>query len=614
MGEYKRMLLAVIAASVFIYLWTVFVSKPPPRSGGAPVSAPDSVLAGDTTRTPSSINPPTETSPLPEAAQSAAALSRPEPSTGVAMQGGWQAVPDWNHMDVETGICRGVLAESGGGLSAWELQEFPDQQGGPVDLVNLEHGGACDLRLELVSGNALLSFDEVDFAQREVSEQEIARRQQVAHREVARQGTPPQETDKDRPVVAKVVRLSASDTAGASVAKTYTFYRDEYFFDLDVDVSGFSSGNSLSCALSWSYGLPVTEANEKGDLANFAAMSLLGEEFVKDKLGDFGKEPVRPHEGSVRWTGVRSKYFAVAMVPLHSQGKTVRTWGSPDLDLVAAQLFVPMEITGAGAAAAKFRVYAGPMDYDHLSALRVGLEKDVYQRFKFMAPLNHLVFALMTWTHSLVPNYGLVIIIVSVLIKLVFYPLTRSSLKSMQAMKTVQPELEALKKKYKGDPKKLNQEQMELFRKHKVNPMGGCLPILVQMPIFFALYNVLVESVQLRRAPFVSWIDDLSAPDTLFHFGTFPVHVLPIIMGATQIAQPAMGPSNDSRQQMMKYIMPIFMLVIFYGLPSGLVLYWTVNNVLTAVQQYLMNRSEKPGTDAAAFAPSKPAAQRGKSK
>jgi len=220
----------------------------------------------------------------------------------------------------------------------------------------------------------------------------------------------------------------------------------------------------------------------------------------------------------------------------------------------------------------------------------------------------------MTWTYGFVPNYGIVIIIVSVLIKLVFFPLTRSSLKSMSAMKRVQPELDALKKKHKGDPKKMNQLQMELFKKHKVNPMGGCLPILVQMPMFFALYNVMVESVQLRRAPFVGWIGDLSAPDTLFSMGTFPIHVLPLIMAATQLAQPTMGPSTDSRQQMMKYMMPIFMLVIFYGLPSGLVLYWTVNNVLTALQQYLMNRSEAGKEGAVTVVPEKPSGRKRRAK
>jgi YidC/Oxa1 family membrane protein insertase len=489
-----------------------------------------------------------------------------------------------------------VLLAEGGGLASWELADFVDTNKELVNLVNLDQGGKSDLHFELISGDERVNLGDVPFELSEVYR-----------------------TDSE---VAKTLKLTATDTAGATVVKTYTFYHDRYYFDLEVQTEGFESRDGLSCALTWSNGLPITESNEKQDVSNFAAISLIGEEFVKDKMGKFDKEPVKTHQGNVMWTGVRSKYFVAAMIPTHGGGRAVRTWGDKDRNLVAAQLFAPMQVSGERASAS-FRIYAGPMEFNRLRALEIGLENDVYQRFKFMAPLNHLVFALMTWTYGFVPNYGVVIILVSLLIKIVFYPLTRASLRSMNAMKKIQPELEALKKKYKGDPKKQNQLQMELFKKHKVNPMGGCLPILVQMPIFFALYNVLVESVQLRHAPFVAWINDLSAPDTLFHVGTFPIHVLPLIMAATQLAQPTMGPSTDSRQMMMKYMMPIFLLVIFYGLPSGLVLYWTVNNVLTALQQYWMNRSEKAAEaavttapkDAAKAAPAKkPAGRRRKAK
>jgi YidC/Oxa1 family membrane protein insertase len=595
MGEYKRMLLAVVIASIFIYLWTSIVAKHPSRRPGGPISPADSALVADTTGAARHPIPPADQGRLPTSPQPKTPTTAPTtpvatpPSEGaesLALRGGWEAVPEWESEVVGTDLCKGVLVESGGGLSSWQLLDYLDQQDEPVNLINLGQGTASDLRLELVSGDALLSFDEVDYAKQEVE--------------------PPARVTEAGDTIETVIALTASDSSGAGIAKTYTFYRGHYYFDLDVKTSGFSSANGLSCALSWGYGLPITEANVRADVSNLAAISLLGDEFIKYKMGDFKKEPVRTEEGTVRWTGVRNKYFIAAMIPTGATGTAIRSWGSPDLELVASQLFVPMDIASDGAAVASFRIYAGPMDFERLRALNVGLEKDVYQRFKFMAPLNHLVFGLMKWTYGLVPNYGVVIILVSVLIKLIFYPLSRSSLRSMQAMKKVQPELEALKKKYKGDAKKMNQAQMELFRKHKVNPMGGCLPILVQMPIFFALYNVLVESVELRRAPFVGWINDLSAPDTLFHLGTFPVHLLPLIMAVTQLAQPTMGAASDPRQQMMKYVMPIFLLVIFYGLPSGLVLYWTVNNVMTALQQYMMNRSEKAGEDEVTVAPVKP--------
>ncbi len=593
MGEYKRMLLAVVIASIFIYLWTAIIAKHPSRRPGGPMSAADSTLVADTTQARSHPIPPVGESRLPARPQAKKPTAPPvETAQEMSLREGWEPVPDWKSEVVQTDLCKGVVVEEGGGLSSWLLKKYLDQQDEPVNLINLSQGMSSDLRLELVSGDALLSFDEVDFAKQDLE--------------------PAPRVTQAGDTIDRVIRLTASDSAGATLVKTYTFYSGHYYFDLDVQASGFSAGEGLSCALSWGYGLPITEANVRADVTNLASISLLGEEFVKSKMKDFNKEPVKTLEGNVRWSGVRNKYFVAAMIPTAGSGTAIRTWGSPDLELVATQVFVPMEITEGQGARTSFRVYAGPMDYERLRALDVGLEKDVYQRFKFMAPLNHLVFALMKWTYALVPNYGVVIILVSVLIKLIFYPLSRSSLRSMQAMKKVQPELEALKKKYKGDAKKMNQAQMELFRKHKVNPMGGCLPILVQMPIFFALYNVLVESVELRRAPFVGWISDLSAPDTLFQIGTFPVHVLPLIMAVTQLAQPTMGASSDPRQQMMKYVMPIFLLVIFYGLPSGLVLYWTVNNVMTAIQQYMMNRSEKAGEEAVTVAPAKPGKRGGK--
>ncbi len=593
MGDYKRMLLAVIIASVFIFIWTTFFSEPPRRRGTGPTGVPDSVEVADIEDDTTDFGgrpagePGRRGEPSHLSTRETAQPPTQERPSDEALRGIWLEQPGWERMVAETGLCKGELVSLGGGLSSWKLKEFLDQEKAPVDLVVLRPGATSELGLDLVSGGAFLSLDDAPFSRRELP--------------------------SDDPDVEKMVALTATDSAGSSVTRIYTFYRNSYFFDVDVTAEGFGRGERLSCALSWSYGLPITEANEKSDIDNFAAMSLLGEEFHKDKRGDFKDEPVKELEGNVRWTGLRNKYFVVALIPPTEQpGTAVRTWGDPTRNLVATQLFVPMKIADDGEAAASFRVYAGPMDYDKLVALGVGLEKDVYQRFRFMAPLNHLVFALMQWVHGLVPNYGVVIILVSVLIKLIFYPLTRSSLRSMQAMKKVQPELEALKKKYKGDPKKMNQAQMELFRKHKVNPLGGCLPILVQMPIFFALYNVLVESVQLRQADFVAWIDDLSAPDTLFHFGDFPVHLLPLVMAATQLVQPTMGPSTDPKQKMMKYLMPIFLLVIFYGLPSGLVLYWTVNNVLTALQQYLMNRSEKTDEGSVTVAPSRPTKRKGR--
>jgi len=197
----------------------------------------------------------------------------------------------------------------------------------------------------------------------------------------------------------------------------------------------------------------------------------------------------------------------------------------------------------------------------------------------------------MVWLKQYIPNFGLVIIALSALVRLVFHPLNNASLKSMRAMQRLQPEMERLRKKYEKEPQKMNQAVMELYKENKVNPLGGCLPMLVQMPVLIALYQVFLHAIDLRQASFFLWVNDLSSPDVLFHVFGFPIRVLPVIMFVSTYLQQGLTPS-DSRQKMTMLFMNLFMLVLFYNLPSGLVLYWTVTNLLTAAQMYLIHRGD----------------------
>jgi YidC/Oxa1 family membrane protein insertase len=206
-----------------------------------------------------------------------------------------------------------------------------------------------------------------------------------------------------------------------------------------------------------------------------------------------------------------------------------------------------------------------------------------------------------------IPNYGWVIILLSALMKLAFHPLTAKSMKSMREMQKLQPEIQALKEKYKTEPQKMNAAMMELYRKRGINPLGGCLPLLLQMPVFFALFNVLSKTIELRRADFIFWINDLSAPDRV---ATLPFSIpfigttlslLPILMGVAMFIQQKMTPT-DPKQAMMTYLLPIIFTFMFFTFPSGLVLYWLVNNVLTIIHQYLMNRADRLKQEAAAGA------------
>jgi YidC/Oxa1 family membrane protein insertase len=256
----------------------------------------------------------------------------------------------------------------------------------------------------------------------------------------------------------------------------------------------------------------------------------------------------------------------------------------------------------SGEARHVFHVYLGPSEYDRLRSLGLGLEEGVNLGWKFFRPISHLLLTVMVWMYGFIPNYGVVIIIISSLTKVLFYPLTKSSFRSMKAMQQIQPHVKEVREKYKGDPKRMQVETMELYKKHKVNPVGGCLPMLLQMPVFIALYSVLANSITMRQAGFGLWIDDLSVPDTLFVIGAFPIHVLPVVMFVTTVAQQLLTPVQDPRQKLMGYMMPFVMLFIFYSFPAGLNLYWTVNNILTVAQQWKIHR-EIPSEPAAPEAP-----------
>jgi YidC/Oxa1 family membrane protein insertase len=227
------------------------------------------------------------------------------------------------------------------------------------------------------------------------------------------------------------------------------------------------------------------------------------------------------------------------------------------------------------------RLYAGPKEQKRLETLAEGMVLTVdYGMLTFLsAPL----FWLLDHIHRWVGNWGWAIVILTLLIKLAFYPLSAASYRSMAQMKKVQPKLEELKQRYANDREKLNQALMELYRTEKINPLGGCLPILIQIPVFIALYWVLLESVEMRQAPWILWIKDLSTPD--------PYYVLPIVMGATMYLQQFISPQPaDPIQRRMFLAMPAVFTVFFLFFPSGLVLYWTVNNLLSIAQQWHITR------------------------
>jgi YidC/Oxa1 family membrane protein insertase len=290
-------------------------------------------------------------------------------------------------------------------------------------------------------------------------------------------------------------------------------------------------------------------------------------EFTAKKLA----EQPKSFKETVRWIAQEDKYFFSAIAP-KGQIEEAKAWSKNGDALIAIKL--PGGINN-------YFVYAGPKEYDTLKKSGFGLEHIV--DFGFFSILALPLFWLMKVFYNIFPNYGVSIIILTILVRIPFIPLINKGQKSMKKLQDIQPKMAEIREKYKKDPQRMQKELMELYKRHKVNPMGGCLPILLQIPVFFALYKVLLIAIELRGAPFMLWIDDLSLKD--------PYYILPIIMGITMVIQMKMTPSTmEPMQQKIMMLMPVVFTFLFLTFPSGLVLYWLVNNVLSIAQQWHVNR------------------------
>jgi YidC/Oxa1 family membrane protein insertase len=308
-------------------------------------------------------------------------------------------------------------------------------------------------------------------------------------------------------------------------------------------------------------------------------VTLLGTEVEREDVEDLEGERIL--EGRLFWTGFETKYFLAALIPDQQDRARARLW-KPEKGIVAAELFFPPVPVPAGVATSQtFRIYTGPKAIDQLETVGVGLEEAV--SFGIFALLARPLVWILEFFQTFAQNYGVSIILLTILIRIAFFPLATKQFRSMKEMQRLQPLLKELREKYKDDKERLNQETMQLFRTHKVNPLGGCLPIVVQIPVFIALYQALLNSIALRHAAFVFWIRDLSAPD--------PTYITPILMTGSMFLQQKMSPpAADPAQQKIMMMMPLIFGVMFLNFPSGLVIYWLANNLLAIAQQYWINR------------------------
>jgi YidC/Oxa1 family membrane protein insertase len=390
--------------------------------------------------------------------------------------------------------------------------------------------------------------------------------------------------------------------SGERIEKKLSFSRGGYAVGVRVAIARDGAlARSAAYSLGWESGLAPSETDIRLEHSKFAALGMVGAEYYQVGLGKFSKETRRAYDGTVVWAGARTKYFLSALIAAEeSRGSgTLALLGERDKGYVGYSISYPFR-GDPQQIEDEFTWYIGPLDMNSLKAFGVGLEKTI--DLGRLRPLSVGILWLMVWMERFIPNYGVVIIILSLLTKLLFYRLTHKSFKAMKDMQRIQPRMKEIQEKYKGDRDRQNKEVMKLYKEAGVNPLGGCLPLLLQMPVFFALYSVLSNTIELRNAPFVSWINDLSAPDRLFGWKTsIPIignefHLLPILMGGAMIWQSKMGgsPTGESvpaaQTKMMTWFMPIIMTVFFYQMPSGLVLYWLVNNVATIVQQHIAQK------------------------
>ncbi|TFG88546.1 MAG: membrane protein insertase YidC, partial [Gemmatimonadales bacterium] len=395
------------------------------------------------------------------------------------------------------------------------------------------------------------------------------------------------EESTDASGATRALTFTTGDSAGLVIRQTWRVRPDTYALDLEVETRGIPDSWRLNdYSLTMRNWPPFSETDRKTDERYVRVSSLVGRNLHRDPPQNLLKSP-KSYEGMVEWAAVQSRYFLCATVieqaiPRAATGRgEEQPLGDAEIRLLAPNE-KPVRAVGVGCLVVglpssarpvqRFLVYVGPSDLRVLSRLGHDLTRVVDLGWNWMRPISELLLKLLDWIFVVVRNYGLAIFFLAVLVRVVLHPLNTSSLKSMRAMQQLQPEVERLKVKYKGDSQAMNTALMALYKENKVNPAGGCLPILLQMPLLMALYQVLLNAIELRQAPFIGWIHDLSVPDVLFSVdygsGLFPIRLLPVLMAGSGFLLQKFTPTNP-QQAPMQYMMNAFMLVLFYNLPSG---------------------------------------------
>jgi YidC/Oxa1 family membrane protein insertase len=539
----KRAILAIVLSLLVVVVWS-FLFAPAPSP---PVETPST--GQRTPEVPKRL--PQEMTPSP--------VQEPRSQPALAQE---------ILVTVDTGMTRMILSGQGAGVKIVQLQGYRsslDKGAPPVQIEPVPGALTMPLATELRVGQRVVSLAGVTFVP----------------------STTALTLSAEQPTGTLVFHGRTSD--GVGVQRTYQFQYGSYVFEVSTQVEATRLPPRSTMTLLWGPGLLQPEKGSEQTKNDTAPRGLVGGKIFYEAPKNVGE--TREELGKVSWAALANTYFTAVLMPQEpaTEAMVVRRVQADALEVgVRTPLSSDQTIQTV-------QVYVGPKDQELLKAAEPSLDRLI--DLGFFSPLARPMVQLLRLINDVTHNYGITIILVTVLIKIVFWPLTQKSYKSMQAMQKLQPRMKELQVIYKDDRQALNRAMMQLYRDHKVNPMGGCLPMVIQVPFFFAFYNALLYSFEMRHAPFICWqpdlfwvgrgICDLSTHD--------PSYITPILMGVTMFIQQKMTPvTGDPTQAKIMQFMPLMFLFFFLKAPAGLVIYWLVNNVLSIAQQFMVNRMYQP--------------------
>lgn len=541
----KRVIVFLILSLAIIFGYDYALKE----IGWLPQSSPtsESSLSPETEQVTSSHDAaPTSPNPIMAQAPGQGQISsNPEAQTS-------QPVPTEEIVSVETDLYRAKISTRGAVLTSWELKRYQQTatDSAPVQLVR--QGSKFTGPLSVLTTDAGLTKtlgDGLYTVSRDFST-----------------------LDSTHPIGHITFQIH-DEAKNLLLEKILTFHVDSYLVDIAIRVTDLTG--DLTVGLGTNFGIV-----EWGDglIGQIGAASLVDGKSDKD-----APESESEHKGAVQWLALQDKYFLSVLIPTQASSTLVKKEGDK---LLSGGVRFPAPSSGTSL---KLQLYAGPKEYDTLRAMQIGIEDTidfgwfVFGSWSVVKAVAKPIFYVLRFINDFTHNFGVTIILLTMMLKILFVPLQYKSYKSMKQMQVIQPKVLAIQEKFKDDRDRLNKELIKLYRDHKVNPVGGCLPMVLQMPVFVALFNILYMTIDLRQAPFMAWLTDLSVQD--------PYYVLPIIMGVTMVIQQKITPTTmDPTQAKIMLMLPAFMTFLFINFPAGLVLYWLTNNVLTISQQLITDR------------------------